>query len=160
MAAYVPRDGSIADLVAVIESTVNGELRCSPSIAGSLFRRVGLLSDNLVEPKAPALTPREQEIVRLIDEGLSNKQIAHQLFISPKTVGRHVEHIYEKLGVSSRAAAAMFAAENALLVADLHLEKLSSYARRGSLLPPYDTGLTLRRLEADLAQTLHPSLGG
>jgi uncharacterized protein len=44
-------------------------------------------------------------------------------------------------------------AENALLVADLHLEKLSSFARRGSLLPPYDTGMTLRRLERDLDAT-------
>jgi uncharacterized protein len=43
--------------------------------------------------------------------------------------------------------------ERALLVADLHLEKLSSYAGRGSLLPPYDTGMTLRRLEADLSAT-------
>ena len=40
-----------------------------------------------------------------------------------------------------------------LLVADLHLEKFSSYARTGQMLPPYDTGLTLRRLEADLAHT-------
>lgn len=44
-------------------------------------------------------------------------------------------------------------AENALLVADLHFEKFSSYAPRGQLLPPYDTGLTLQRLEADLART-------
>ena len=44
-------------------------------------------------------------------------------------------------------------AERALLVADLHLEKFSSFARRGSLLPPYDTGLTLKRLEADIART-------
>lgn len=44
-------------------------------------------------------------------------------------------------------------AQNTLLVADLHLEKLSSYARGGQLLPPYDTGLTLMRLEADLART-------
>lgn len=51
------------------------------------------------------------------------------------------------------SGALYWAAENALLVADLHLEKLSSYAKRGSLLPPYDTGLTLRRLEADLTQT-------
>lgn len=43
--------------------------------------------------------------------------------------------------------------ERALLVADLHLEKLSSFARRGSLLPPYDTGLTLGRLAADLERT-------
>ena len=41
-------------------------------------------------------------------------------------------------------------AENALLVADLHFEKFSSYAPRGQLLPPYDTGLTLQRLEADV----------
>lgn len=51
------------------------------------------------------------------------------------------------------SGALYWAAENALLVADLHLEKLSSYARRGSLLPPYDTGLTLRRLENDILRT-------
>jgi len=44
-------------------------------------------------------------------------------------------------------------AERTLLVADLHLEKFSSFARRGALLPPYDTALTLRRLEADIART-------
>jgi DNA ligase-associated metallophosphoesterase len=44
-------------------------------------------------------------------------------------------------------------AENALLVADLHLEKMSSFSRHGSFLPPYDTGLTLRRLAADIAST-------
>ncbi|MHB1110406.1 MAG: ligase-associated DNA damage response endonuclease PdeM [Devosia sp.] len=44
-------------------------------------------------------------------------------------------------------------AEKTLLVADLHLEKFSSYASKGQLLPPYDTGMTLRRLEADIART-------
>ena len=44
-------------------------------------------------------------------------------------------------------------ARRTLLVADLHLEKFSSYARKGQMLPPYDTGLTLKRLEADLART-------
>ena len=44
-------------------------------------------------------------------------------------------------------------AERALLVADLHLEKMSSFAKRGPFLPPYDTALTLKRLAADLAQT-------
>ncbi len=44
-------------------------------------------------------------------------------------------------------------AQSILLVADLHLEKFSSYARRGQMLPPYDTGLTLKRLEADIAKT-------
>ena len=44
-------------------------------------------------------------------------------------------------------------AQSTLLVADLHLEKMSSFARRGQMLPPYDTGLTLARLEADLRRT-------
>jgi HD-GYP domain-containing protein (c-di-GMP phosphodiesterase class II) len=62
-----------------------------------------------------SLTERELDVLRLLARGLTNKQMGRQLFISPKTVGHHVEHIYQKLGVSSRAAAAMFAAEHDLL---------------------------------------------
>lgn len=51
------------------------------------------------------------------------------------------------------SGALFWRAENALLVADLHLEKMSSFARRGQFLPPYDTGMTLRRLGADLTAT-------
>jgi HD-GYP domain-containing protein (c-di-GMP phosphodiesterase class II) len=67
-------------------------------------------------PGLPAgLTEREVEVLRLLARGHTNKQMGRQLFISPKTVGSHVEHIYQKLGVSSRAAAAMFAVEHDLL---------------------------------------------
>ena len=51
----------------------------------------------------------------LLARGLSNKQIAGQLVITPKTAGNHVEHIYAKIGASSRAAAAMFAVQHGLL---------------------------------------------
>lgn len=51
------------------------------------------------------------------------------------------------------SGALFWRAENTLLVADLHFEKMASFARRGQLLPPYDTGLTLARLEADLHMT-------
>lgn len=51
------------------------------------------------------------------------------------------------------SGALFWRAENMLLVADLHFEKMASFARRGQLLPPYDTGLTLARLEADLRLT-------
>ncbi len=51
------------------------------------------------------------------------------------------------------SGALFWRAESMLLVADLHLEKFSSFARRGQMLPPYDTGLTLRRLERDLEHT-------
>jgi HD-GYP domain-containing protein (c-di-GMP phosphodiesterase class II)/DNA-binding CsgD family transcriptional regulator len=61
------------------------------------------------------LTDREVDVLRLIARGKTNRQVADDLYISPKTVGRHVEHIYTKLGVSSRAAAAVFAMEHHLL---------------------------------------------
>jgi DNA-binding NarL/FixJ family response regulator len=61
------------------------------------------------------LTDREVEVLRLIARGRSNREVADQLFISPKTVGRHVENLYAKIDVSSRAAAALFAMEHGLL---------------------------------------------
>jgi HD-GYP domain-containing protein (c-di-GMP phosphodiesterase class II) len=61
------------------------------------------------------LTAREVEVLTLVARGLSNKQIAERLVIAPKTVGNHVEHIYTKIGVSSRAAASLFAMRNGLM---------------------------------------------
>jgi HD-GYP domain-containing protein (c-di-GMP phosphodiesterase class II) len=61
------------------------------------------------------LTEREVEVLRLVARGQSNKQIAHALDISARTAQHHVIHIYAKIGVSSRAAAALFAVENGLL---------------------------------------------
>ncbi|MGH2779878.1 MAG: response regulator transcription factor, partial [Thermoleophilaceae bacterium] len=61
------------------------------------------------------LTDREVEVLRLIARGRSNREVAQQLFIAPKTVGRHVENLYRKIGISSRAAAAVFAMEHDLL---------------------------------------------
>jgi HD-GYP domain-containing protein (c-di-GMP phosphodiesterase class II) len=61
------------------------------------------------------LTAREVEVLQLLARGLSNKDIAERLVISPKTVGSHVEHIYAKIGTSSRAAAGLFAIQHGLL---------------------------------------------
>ncbi len=61
------------------------------------------------------LTVREIEVLGLLAQGLANKQIARELSISPKTVGNHVEHVYSKLGVSSRAAAALHAMRHGLV---------------------------------------------
>jgi HD-GYP domain-containing protein (c-di-GMP phosphodiesterase class II) len=62
------------------------------------------------------LSEREVEVLRLIARGASYKAVADRLFISPKTAEHHVAHIYIKIGVSSRAAAALFAMEHSLLV--------------------------------------------
>ncbi len=61
------------------------------------------------------LTAREVEVLRLLARGLSNKQIAARLVIAPKTVGNHVEHIYAKIGSSTRAGASLFAMHHGLL---------------------------------------------
>lgn len=67
---------------------------------------------------------------------------------APLAIRFHGE-IFEPLS----SGALFWRSENALLVADLHFEKMSSFARRGQFLPPYDTGLTLSRLETDIVQT-------
>jgi DNA-binding NarL/FixJ family response regulator len=64
---------------------------------------------------AAGLTDREVEVVRLLARGLTNKEIATSLDISVKTAGHHVQHIFEKAGVTTRAAAALFAMQNGLV---------------------------------------------
>jgi HD-GYP domain-containing protein (c-di-GMP phosphodiesterase class II) len=64
------------------------------------------------------LTEREVEVLRLLARGMSNKEIAAELTISPKTAGSHLEHIYAKLGVSNRALAGLFAAKHGLIAVD------------------------------------------
>jgi DNA-binding NarL/FixJ family response regulator len=105
MAGYVPRDGSLADLVAAIESAAHGELRCSPKIAASLFQRVARLSGEAQRPTAP-LTRREEEIARLLDQGLTNKQIARRLQIGVSTVKNHVHSVLKKLQTTRRTLVA------------------------------------------------------
>ena len=64
------------------------------------------------------LTAREVEVLRLLATGLSNKQIAARLAITPKTAGNHIEHIYTKIGATSRAEAGLFAMQHGLLPED------------------------------------------
>ena len=69
------------------------------------------------ERKRPAtgwasLTPAELDVVRLVGEGLSNKDIAARLFVSPRTAESHLSHVYSKLGLSSRVQLAQEAARH------------------------------------------------
>ena len=66
-------------------------------------------------PRPAGLTERETEVLRLLARGNTNRAIARALSISPKTAGHHVEHIYAKTGCTTRAGAALFAAEHDLL---------------------------------------------
>jgi DNA-binding NarL/FixJ family response regulator len=66
-------------------------------------------------PRPAGLTEREVDVLRLIARGRSNREAARTLGISPKTVGNHVEHIYAKANVRTRAGATLFALESGLL---------------------------------------------
>jgi DNA-binding NarL/FixJ family response regulator len=69
-------------------------------------------------PGPAGLTAREVDVLALLARGLTNKEIAARLVISRKTVANHVEHIYTKIGVSTRTAAALFATKHGLIAAD------------------------------------------
>jgi DNA-binding CsgD family transcriptional regulator len=106
---------------ALTPDTAAGELRAEAA-AG---RFDGAAVEAVLEAAGPrvrrrvegpaGLTAREVEVLRLLARGCSNKEIAARLVISPKTAGKHVEHIYQKIDASSRAAASLFAVQHGLL---------------------------------------------
>jgi HD-GYP domain-containing protein (c-di-GMP phosphodiesterase class II) len=75
----------------------------------------GQASERVRAPLPAGLTEREAQVLGLIARGLTNKQVAEQLGSAPKTVGNQVQSAYAKLGISTRAAAALFAVEHGLL---------------------------------------------
>jgi two-component system nitrate/nitrite response regulator NarL len=105
-AGYVTRDQSHRELIGVLETVSRGETLCSPRIAAALMRRVSLLATNGSRTADVKLTRRELEIAELVEEGLSNKEIAHRLVIEVATVKSHVHNILEKLQVRRRSDAA------------------------------------------------------
>lgn len=103
---YVCRGNSIEELVQAVESAVEGELRCSAGVAAALMRRVAALAAGRSFGRQRVhLTHREMEVVRLMNEGLSNRQIASQLNIQLSTAKNHVHNILDKLGVHRRSEA-------------------------------------------------------
>jgi DNA-binding NarL/FixJ family response regulator len=106
-AGYVTREASLDELLNVVRRAAHGETLCSPRVVASLAARLADLAERrFSEPGLVDLTTREREIVGLIDEGLSNKQIARRLCIEVATVKNHVHHILVKLQVERRGAAA------------------------------------------------------
>jgi two-component system, NarL family, nitrate/nitrite response regulator NarL len=103
---YVTRDGSLDELVAAVQSAARGELVCSPRRAGTLIRHVAALAGERVVAQARAkLTRREREIAALMQDDLSNKEIAVRLRIEVATVKNHVHSVLEKLNIHRRADA-------------------------------------------------------
>lgn len=104
VSGYVSREGSISDLINTLDCALRDELLCSPRVAALLLQQVSALScQHSEDDYAHKLTPREREVVQLVAEGLSNKQIAQRLQISVSTAKNHVHNLFSKLKVRHRS---------------------------------------------------------
>lgn len=113
VAGYHLRTESLEDLIHVIERVADGESACSPRIASILMRRLSALAgERKPETKELVLTAREAQILRMVEMGLSNRDIAGQLCIAVHTVKNHVHSLLTKLGVSTRGEAAALCRAN------------------------------------------------
>jgi DNA-binding NarL/FixJ family response regulator len=104
--AFVPANDGIAELVSALEMLRRNEILCSGGIATLVMGTIHRLSQGQSPADGGALTAREQQILQLIRDGLSNKEIASRLHISPSTVKNHVHHLLDKLKLRSRHDAA------------------------------------------------------
>ncbi len=106
--AFVGKENHWGKLVDTLDRVLQGEVLCSTDIADSLFTRLADVARQRREhdrAEVFKLTPREIEILQLIADDSSNRQIAEQLNLSVYTVKNHVHHIFEKLEVGDRGAA-------------------------------------------------------
>jgi len=94
---YILKDTPPVELLAAVRSAAAGESVLSPAVASKLMTRVRRADTTL--------SPREIEVLRLVADGSSNREIAKELFLSETTVKSHLVHIYAKLGVRSRTSA-------------------------------------------------------
>src|SRR5262249_35571818 len=107
IAGFVAADSSGEDLVAAVRHAMRDELHCSPQMAGLLFRRVRALVTHRPHSVLPVtLTRRERQVLELLEQGMSNKEIGRALNISDTTVKTHVHYVIEKLQVHRRGEAA------------------------------------------------------
>jgi two-component system nitrate/nitrite response regulator NarL len=100
-AGYLAKDASRTELIDAVLQVARGETVIPGGLTEGLAAQIRLRA----QPSAPALTPRELDVLKGFARGLSIPQLAAELFVAPSTVKTHTQRLYEKLGVSDRAAA-------------------------------------------------------
>jgi two-component system nitrate/nitrite response regulator NarL len=110
-AGFISKEARREQIVDAVLACARGEDVLPSEVASGLVAEIRLRGSS----DAPALTDREQQILRLIAAGKSLPQIARELFLGVTTVKTHVQHLYEKLGVSDRAAAVAEAMRRGLI---------------------------------------------
>jgi two-component system nitrate/nitrite response regulator NarL len=110
-AGFVPKEARREQIVDAVLACARGEKVVPAEVGAGLVDEIRLRRQS----DTPALTPREQEILHLIASGKSLPEIAKELYLGLTTVKTHVQHLYEKLGVSDRAAAVATAMRRGLI---------------------------------------------
>jgi two-component system, NarL family, nitrate/nitrite response regulator NarL len=106
VAGFVSRDAALDQLVEIIRSVARGEFSCSPRETALLLQSVRSLAADRRPEATSCLTLREQQVIALVDNGLSNKDIAQRLGIELSTVKNHIHNILSKLHTTRRGQAA------------------------------------------------------
>ena len=116
VAGYIPRTAALADLITLLTDIMLGEQVCSGPVAAGLLRRIASAAvpgrGQGVQPVVPLLTSREQQIVQLITEGMTNKDIARHLDIGVATTKSHVHSLLRKLSLNRRGQVALWARDH------------------------------------------------
>jgi DNA-binding NarL/FixJ family response regulator len=112
VSGFIMKDATLDDLVTTIRSVAEGAHVLPPQMTGSLFSQIARDAVAKGRPElleSVRMTPREREVINLIAEGLSNKEIASKLHIATHTVKSHVRNIMEKLTLHTRLQIAAYA---------------------------------------------------
>lgn len=112
VSGFIMKDATLEELVTTIRSVAGGAHVLPPQVTGTLFSQIAREAVTRGRPDAldsVRMTPRERQVVNLIAEGMSNKEIATRLHIATHTVKSHVRNILEKLTLHSRLQIAAFA---------------------------------------------------
>ena len=114
-AGFVLKDSSAEELIRAVRAVARGDGFLDPSITARVLNTYRRAAGEPVAGAVEGLTPRELDVLTLIAKGLSNAEIAKELFISGLTVKSHIGRIFVKLGLRDRAAAIVFAYEHGIV---------------------------------------------
>ena len=109
---YLLKDTPPNEIADAIRDASEGQMPLHPDVVKKLM--IHTANNNLTDANPDALTEREMDVLRLIARGQSNREIAEELSISPKTVKTHVSHILDKLHLADRTQAAIYALKNGI----------------------------------------------
>jgi two-component system NarL family response regulator len=114
---YVTKDAPFEELVGALKAVDRGGAAVSPNMAGKLLdvTRQLLRHQELLQSRKPVLTGREIEVLSLVAQGQTSRQIGTLLFISENTVKNHIRNILDKLGLHSRSEAVLYAVREDLI---------------------------------------------